>query len=395
VIWLAKDDVDEGISYDIEKDEFVKQIKILESEKKYLESELKRLQYEVNELKRELNRMRAPPLLIGYVEDVLSENKIVVRSSTGPSFVVSLSEHIPQEKIKPGMRVALNKTTLAIIGALPESYDPSVSMAEIEEKPGVTYDEIGGLSQQLVEVRETVELPLLKPEIFRKVGIDPPKGVLLIGPPGTGKTLIAKAVAHHTNATFIRVVGSEFVRKYIGEGARLVRELFQLAKEKAPSIIFIDEIDAIGSRRLDMSTSGDREVQRTLMQLLAEMDGFNPLGNVKIMAATNRPDILDEALIRPGRFDRIIEIPLPNREGRLEIFRIHTQKMNIRDVNLEYLANSTEGASGADIKAITVEAGMFAIRDGRDYVSLYDFRKAIDKVLKNKNSNEPPQHMFM
>ncbi len=395
MIHLAKDDVDEGISYDIEKEEYLKHIRILESEKKYLESELKRLQYEVNELKRELNRMRAPPLLIGYIEDVLKDNKIVVRSSTGPSFVVNISENIPHEKIKPGMRVALNKTTLAVIETLQDSYDPSVVMAEIEEKPNVTYEDIGGLSQQLIEVRETVELPLIKPEIFKKVGIEPPKGVLLVGPPGTGKTLIAKAVAHHTNATFIRVVGSEFVRKYIGEGARLVRELFQLAKEKAPSIIFIDELDAIGSRRLDLSTSGDREVQRTLMQLLAEMDGFNPLGNIKIMAATNRPDILDEALIRPGRFDRIIEIPLPNKDGRLEIFKIHTRRMNLKDVDLEYLANNTEGASGADIKAITIEAGMFAIRDGRDYVTIQDFNKAVEKVLKNKNVKEPPQQMFM
>lgn len=392
---MVKDDVDEGISYDIEKEEYLKHIRILESEKKYLESELKRLQYEVNELKRELNRMRAPPLLIGYIEDVLKDNKIVVRSSTGPSFVVNISENIPHEKIKPGMRVALNKTTLAVIETLQDSYDPSVVMAEIEEKPNVTYEDIGGLSQQLIEVRETVELPLIKPEIFKKVGIEPPKGVLLVGPPGTGKTLIAKAVAHHTNATFIRVVGSEFVRKYIGEGARLVRELFQLAKEKAPSIIFIDELDAIGSRRLDLSTSGDREVQRTLMQLLAEMDGFNPLGNIKIMAATNRPDILDEALIRPGRFDRIIEIPLPNKDGRLEIFKIHTRRMNLKDVDLEYLANNTEGASGADIKAITIEAGMFAIRDGRDYVTIQDFNKAVEKVLKNKNVKEPPQQMFM
>lgn len=395
MIHLVKDDVDEGISYDIEKEEYLKHIRILESEKKYLESELKRLQYEVNELKRELNRMRAPPLLIGYIEDVLKDNKIVVRSSTGPSFVVNISENIPHEKIKPGMRVALNKTTLAVIETLQDSYDPSVVMAEIEEKPNVTYEDIGGLSQQLIEVRETVELPLIKPEIFKKVGIEPPKGVLLVGPPGTGKTLIAKAVAHHTNATFIRVVGSEFVRKYIGEGARLVRELFQLAKEKAPSIIFIDELDAIGSRRLDLSTSGDREVQRTLMQLLAEMDGFNPLGNIKIMAATNRPDILDEALIRPGRFDRIIEIPLPNKDGRLEIFKIHTRRMNLKDVDLEYLANNTEGASGADIKAITIEAGMFAIRDGRDYVTIQDFNKAVEKVLKNKNVKEPPQQMFM
>lgn len=240
-----------------------------------------------------------------------------------------------------------------------------------------------------------MELPLLNPDLFKKVGIEPPRGVLLVGPPGTGKTLLAKAVAHNTNATFIRTVGSELVRKYIGEGARLVRELFDLAREKSPSILFIDEIDAIGSRRLDMSTSGDREVQRTLMQLLAEMDGFDPLGNVKIIAATNRPDILDEALVRPGRFDRIIEIPMPSDEAREKIFSIHTRRMNISNVDLKYLAKLTQGMSGADIKAICTEAGMNAIRENRNYVILQDFVKAIEKVMKStKGTTEVPEHMF-
>lgn len=392
---MSKDDVDAGISYDIEKDEYLKQVRMLESEKKFLESELKRMQYENDQLKRELNRMKAPPLLLGYIEDVLNDKKVVVRSSTGPSFVVGASEHIPSEKLKAGARVALNKTTLAIIGVLPESYDPSVVASEIVTKPDVTYADIGGLEEQIREVKETVELPLLKPDLFKKVGIEPPKGILLVGPPGTGKTLLAKAVANSTNATFIRTVGSELVRKYIGEGARLVRELFDLARAKSPSILFIDEIDAIGSRRLDISTSGDREVQRTLMQLLAEMDGFDPLGNVKIIAATNRPDILDEALTRPGRFDRIIEIPLPNEEAREKIFKIHTRKMNLVDVNLSYLAKITPGMSGADIKAVCTEAGMNAIRDGRDYVILTDFAKAIEKITKStKGTTEVPEHMF-
>ncbi|MDP8011235.1 MAG: proteasome-activating nucleotidase [Thermoplasmata archaeon] len=392
---MAKDDVETGLSYDIEKDEFLKQIKLLETEKKFLESELKRMQYENDQLKKELNRLRAPPLLLGYIEDILNDKKLVVRSSTGPSFVVNVSDTISPSKLKPGSRVALNKTTLAIIGVLPESYDPSIVAAEIVTKPDITYDDIGGLEDQIREVKETVELPLINPDLFKKVGIEPPKGVLLVGPPGTGKTLLAKAVAHNTNATFIRTVGSELVRKYIGEGARLVRELFDLAREKSPSILFIDELDAIGSRRLDMSTSGDREVQRTLMQLLAEMDGFDPLGNVKIIAATNRPDILDEALIRPGRFDRIIEIPLPNEDAREKIFRIHTRKMNLNNVDLKYLAKLTNGMSGADIKAICTEAGMNAIRDNRDYVIYQDFTKAIEKVTKStKGETDIPGHMF-
>ncbi|MGC8564942.1 MAG: proteasome-activating nucleotidase [Thermoplasmata archaeon] len=392
---MAKDDVESGISYDLERDEYLKQMRILESEKKFLESELKRMQYENDQLKKELNRLRAPPLLLGYIEDVLNDKKIVVRSSTGPSFVVNVSEHIPGDKLKAGARVALNKTTLSIIGVLPESYDPSIVAAEIVTKPDITYDDIGGLEEQIRDVKETVELPLLNPDLFKKVGIEPPKGVLLVGPPGTGKTLLAKAVAHNTNATFIRTVGSELVRKYIGEGARLVRELFDLAREKSPSILFIDEIDAIGSRRLDLSTSGDREVQRTLMQLLAEMDGFDPLGNVKIIAATNRPDILDEALVRPGRFDRIIEIPMPNEEAREKIFFIHTRRMNISNVDLKYLSKLTQGMSGADIKAICTESGMNAIRENRDYVILQDFIKAIEKITKStKGTTEVPEHMF-
>jgi len=392
---MAKDDVESGISYDLERDEYLKQMRILESEKKFLESELKRMQYENDQLKKELNRLRAPPLLLGYIEDVLNDKKIVVRSSTGPSFIVNVSEHIPGDKLKAGARVALNKTTLSIIGVLPESYDPSIVAAEIVTKPDITYDDIGGLEEQIRDVKETVELPLLNPDLFKKVGIEPPKGVLLVGPPGTGKTLLAKAVAHNTNATFIRTVGSELVRKYIGEGARLVRELFDLAREKSPSILFIDEIDAIGSRRLDLSTSGDREVQRTLMQLLAEMDGFDPLGNVKIIAATNRPDILDEALVRPGRFDRIIEIPMPNEEAREKIFFIHTRKMNISNVDLKYLSKLTQGMSGADIKAICTESGMNAIRENRDYVILQDFIKAIEKITKStKGTTEVPEHMF-
>lgn len=363
--------------------ELLEETRRLEGEKRYIESELFRLQKEIKRMRTEMERLKSPPLIIGIIKDVLSDGRVVVKSSTGPDFIVSTSEYVPVEDLIVGARVALNKQTLAVMGVLPPSLDPIVVGAEIIEKPNVSYDEIGGLDEQIREVREAVEDPLLRPELYRKVGIEPPKGVLLVGPPGTGKTLLAKAVAHQTKATFIRMVGSELVQKYIGEGARLVRELFELAREKAPSIVFIDELDSIGAKRLEVATSGDREVQRTLMQLLAELDGFNPIGDVKIIGATNRPDILDEALLRPGRFDRIISIPMPNYEARVEIFKIHTKKMSLdKNVNLSVIAAKCESATGADIKAICTEAGMFAIRDNRDYVTMIDFERAVAKVLE-------------
>ena len=362
--------------------ELVEESRRTEGEKRFVEGELIRLQKELKRLKAELERLKAPPLIIGQIKDILADGRVVVKSSTGPDFIVGTSDYVSPDLLISGARVALNKQTLAVMGVLPPSLDPIVIGAEIIAKPETLYDDIGGLEEQILEVREAVEDPLLRPELYKKVGIDPPKGVLLVGPPGTGKTLLAKAVAKQTNATFIRFVGSELVQKYIGEGARLVRELFDLARQKAPSIVFIDEIDSVGAKRLELATSGDREVQRTLMQLLAELDGFNPLGEVKIIGATNRPDILDEALLRPGRFDRIIEIPMPNFESRSSIYKIHSKRMNLDGtVNLEELAAHSDGATGADIKAICTEAGMFAIRDNRDVVAMPDFEKAILKVL--------------
>lgn len=353
-----------------------------EGEKRYVETELVRLQKELRRLKQELDRLKSPPLIIGNIRDVLADGRLVVKSSTGPDFIVNAADYITKENLVVGARVALNKQTLAVMGVLPPSLDPIVTGAEVIAKPEVGYEDIGGLEAQMLEIREAVEDPLLKPDLYRKVGIEPPKGVLLVGPPGTGKTLMAKAVANRTKATFIRFVGSELVQKYIGEGARLVRELFQLAREKSPSIVFIDELDSVGAKRLEIATSGDREVQRTLMQLLAELDGFNPLGDVKIIGATNRPDILDDALLRPGRFDRIIDIPLPNSGARVAIFRIHTRKMNVaKDLDFDLLAHRTDTGTGADIKAMCTEAGMFAIREDRDLVTMTDFERAVDKVL--------------
>ncbi|QDA32056.1 proteasome-activating nucleotidase [Thermococcus indicus] len=358
-----------------------RRIRQLELQVRTLEADKERLERELSRLRMEMSRLRQPPAFAGTLLELLDEDRAIVQNYNGPRFVVRIAPWIERENLKPGSRVALDQRTMAIVELLPSEKDPSVLGFEVIERPKVSYKDIGGLDRQLQELREAIELPLRHPELFEKVGIEPPKGVLLYGPPGCGKTLMAKALAHEANATFIRVVGSELVRKFIGEGARLVHELFELAKEKAPTIIFIDEIDAIGAKRMDETTGGEREVNRTLMQLLAEMDGFDPRGNVKIIAATNRPDILDPALLRPGRFDRLIEVPLPDFKGRLEIIKVHTRKMNLRDVDLRVIAEMTEGASGADLKAIATEAGMFAIRARREYVTQEDFMKAIEKVF--------------
>lgn len=357
-------------------------VRELELEKEQIAAERTRLENEVRILQAELNKLRQPPLVSATVIDVLDDGRVIVKSSTGPQFVVNYPESIIGSNLESGAKVALNQRTLAVVDILPTSIDPFVQAMNVEESPDVTYKDIGGLEDQIAEIRETVELPLNHPELFEKVGIDPPKGVLLSGPPGTGKTLLARAVAHETKATFIRVIGSELVQKFIGEGARIVREIFYMARKRSPSIVFIDELDAVASRRLDIATSGDREVQRTLMQLLSMLDGFDPRGDVRIIAATNRPDILDSALTRPGRFDRIIEFPYPDKEARIQILKIHMRNMNVKsDVDIKLLATKTNGASGADLKAICTEAGMFAIRELRNIVGREDFDKAIVKVL--------------
>jgi proteasome regulatory subunit len=353
----------------------------IELEKRFTENQKLKYEREIRQLKSELERLKMTPQVVGSVVDVLDGNKVVIRSSTGPQFVVGASQFINSSDLVPGTRVSLNYQTLAVTSILPSSRDPFVNGMEVLEKPDISYSEIGGLDEQIRELREAVEIPLTRPEVFERIGIEPPKGVLLYGPPGTGKTLLAKAVARQTKTTFIRIVGSELVQKYIGEGARLVRDLFKMAKEKAPSIIFIDELDSIGAKRLDTATSGDREVQRTLMQLLSEMDGFNARGNVRIIAATNRPDILDSALLRPGRFDRFIQIPMPSEEARVMILKIHCRKMKLlEDVDLEEIVSLTEGMSGSDLKAIAMEAGMFAVREERYGVGKDDLLNAIKKL---------------
>ena len=364
-------------------------VRKLEKDKVLIENEKIRLEREVKSLRSEVDRFRSPPLVLATITEVLDDHRMTVKSSTGPSFLVNYSKFLDEKLLVPGSRVALNQQTFGIVEVLPSEKDANVSGMEIETKPDITYDKIGGLEDQIIEVKETVELPLTEPELFERVGIEPPKGILLYGPPGTGKTLLAKAVANETNATFIKIVASEFVKKYIGEGARLVREVFELAKEKAPAIIFIDELDAVAAKRLKSSTSGDREVQRTLMQLLAELDGFESRGDIGIIGATNRPDILDPALLRPGRFDRFIEVPLPNEDGRREILKIHTKNMSFdEEADVDLLADLTDGFSGADLKAVCTEAGMFAIRDKREKVTVADFMDAIDKVMSKTKEDE-------
>lgn len=361
----------------------------VEGEKRLIENQKLKFEREARKLRSELERLRVGPMIVGTLVEVLDENRVIVKSSTGPRFVVNLSQFI-EEELKPGTQVGLNQQSFAVMCVLPSPRDPAVFGMEVEEAPDVAFSQIGGLDTQISEIREIVELPLKRPDLFVHVGIEPPKGVLLYGPPGTGKTILAKAVANSTDATFLRVVGSEFVQKYIGEGARLVRELFEMAKNKAPAIIFVDELDAIGARRLDGATSGDREVQRTLMQLLAEMDGFDARGEVKLIAATNRLDMLDPALLRPGRFDRVIEIPMPNKEAIESILKIHTHGMSLdEEVDLRLVADLAEGSSGADLKALATEAGMFAIREERTTIYQTDFENAAAKILRKEKSSEP------
>lgn len=391
------------------------EIKILQNQKKSLEytfnlereaykreltgsyDDLNKQTREKNQLKRQLEEIMKPPMLVGEVIDILDRGELIIKNGTGQSFITTRSKNVKLEELKIGSRVGLDKNNLVVMRMLSHGKDPIIMGSELIERPAVTYDDIGGIESVITEVKEMVELPLKRPELFKNIGIKPPNGVLLVGAPGTGKTLIAKAVANSANCTFIRIVGSEMVQKFIGEGGRLVRELFQMAREKKPAIIFIDEIDAIGARRMGMDTTGDREVQRTLMQLLAEMDGFHPLDNIGIIAATNRKDIIDDALLRPGRFDRIIEVPLPSKEGRRKIIDIHTKGVRIvRGMDRERLVNETDGFSGADLRNLCTEAGMFAIRNNHKSVRMSDFESALEKVRarNGKKIESDPKHMF-
>lgn len=344
------------------------------------------LQQKTDRLERENEKLKTTSLYVATVEEITNGEAIVRQHGNNQEILTSVSDRLAQE-IEPGDRVTVNDS-FTIKTILDQETDARAQAMEIDASPDVTYEDIGGIDAQIREVREAVEQPLKNPEQFKTVGIDPPSGVLLYGPPGTGKTMLAKAVANQTDATFIKMAGSELVRKFIGEGSRLVRDLFELAEERAPAVIFIDEIDAIAAKRTESKTSGDAEVQRTMMQLLNEMDGFDDRGDVRIIAATNRFDMLDRAILRPGRFDRLIEVPNPDEEGRKRILQIHTRGMNLSDdVDFNVLAAKTEGFSGAKIENITTEAGMFAIRDDRTTVQNSDFLKAFEKIRDSETTD--------
>src|SRR3989344_8870204 len=353
-----------------------------------LESENKSLKDTVIYLKSELDRLKKQPLLVCDVLRIL-DDKAVIRLANGSKFFVNISKDAIG-KISSGDRVLVEQKFLNVVDRLDQGKRYDVDKFVLIEKPQISWEDIGGLKNQIRDIKEVIELPLKNPELFKEVGITPHKGVLLYGPSGTGKTLLAKAVAASTNSTFIGVVGSELNQKFIGEGAKLVKDLFNLAREKAPSIIFIDELDAIASDRIDMGIGGEREVQRTFMQLLNELDGFDTLHNVKIIGATNRIEVLDNAILRPGRLDRLIEVPLPGVKEREEIFKVHTKKMKTSSLDFKKLASLTESFSGAEIKATCTEAGYFAIREKRSMVGHPDFLEAIKKVMQGSEDDSMP-----
>jgi proteasome regulatory subunit len=351
------------------------------------------LREQVDHLERENETLKTTSLYVATVEELGEEGVVVKQHGNNQEVLTEVTGQM-EEKLDAGDRVAVNDS-FSIQRILDAETDARAQAMEVEESPSVAYADIGGLEEQVREVREAVEEPLEHPGQFHEVGIDPPSGVLLHGPPGTGKTMMAKAVAAETDATFIKMAGSELVQKFIGEGARLVRDLFQVASEREPAIIFIDEIDAIASKRTESKTSGDAEVQRTMMQLLSEMDGFEDRGEIRIIAATNRFDMLDRAILRPGRFDRLIEVPKPDHEGRERILEIHSREMNVSDVvDFGTLATETADMSGAELESLSTEAGMFAIRDDRTEVTTADFREALEKLESENGSDVVPSAGF-
>lgn len=360
-----------------------KQLEFLNVQEEYIKDEQRNLQNEYLHAQEEVKRIQSVPLVIGQFLEAVDANYGIVGSTTGSNYYVRLLSTIDRELLKPGSSVALHKHSNALVDVLPPEADSSISMLSADEKPDVDYSDIGGLDTQKQEMREAVELPLTHFDLYKQIGIDPPRGVLMYGPPGCGKTMLAKAVAHHTTASFIRVVGSEFVQKYLGEGPRMVRDVFRLAKENSPSIIFIDEIDAIATKRFDAQTGADREVQRILLELLNQMDGFDQTTNVKVIMATNRQDTLDPALLRPGRLDRKIEFPLPDRRQKRLIFSTIAGKMNLSDeVDIEDYVSRPDKITGADINAICQEAGMHAVRENRYIVLPKDFEKGYKNNTK-------------
>jgi 26S proteasome regulatory subunit T3 len=366
--------------------ELERELEFQSIQEEYVKDEQKNLKRELLRAKEEVKRIQSVPLVVGQFLEMVDTHTGIIGSTTGLSYHVRILSTIDRELLKPNASVALHRHSNALVDVLPPEADSSIQLMTADERPDVTYADIGNLDQQKQEVREAVELPLTHAELYKQIGIDPPRGVLLYGPPGTGKTMLAKAVAHHTKASFIRVVGSEFVQKYLGEGPRMVRDVFRLAKENSPSIVFIDEVDSIATKRFDAQTGADREVQRILLELLNQMDGFDQTTNVKVIMATNRWDTLDPALLRPGRLDRKIEFPLPDRRHKRLIFQVLTQKMNLSDeVDLEDYVSRPDKLSGAEIAAVVQESGLEAVRKNRYVILPKDIEKAYKRVVKKED----------
>ncbi|EXX52664.1 26S proteasome subunit P45 [Rhizophagus irregularis] len=372
------------------KMERIKDYLLMEEEFVQNQEQLKPQEEKAQEERIRVDDLRGSPMGVGTLEEIIDDDHAIVSSSTGPEYYVSILSFVDKDLLEPGCSILLHHKAMSVVGVLQDDTDPMVSVMKLEKAPTESYADIGGLEQQIQEIKESVELPLTHPELYEEMGIKPPKGVILYGVPGTGKTLLAKAVANQTSATFLRVVGSELIQKYLGDGPKLVRELFRVAEEHAPSIVFIDEIDAIGTKRYDSNSGGEREIQRTMLELLNQLDGFDSRGDVKVIMATNRIESLDPALIRPGRIDRKIEFPLPDVKTKRRIFNIHTGRMTLAgDVDLEEFVMSKDDLSGADIKAICTEAGLLALRERRMKVIAEDFRKAREKVLYRKTEGTP------
>eukprot|EP01084_Bolivina_argentea_P006560 12446_1 len=378
----------EGVDLYVRLKSLRKHLEFLDVQEDYIKDEMKNLKKELIRAKEEVKRIQSVPLVIGQFNEMIDEHYGIVSSTAGSHYFVRVLSTLDREALKPNTSVALHRHSHSMVEILPPESDSSIQL--MQEKPDVTYKDVGGLDMQKQEIREAVELPLTHFQLYQQIGIDPPRGVLLYGPPGTGKTMMAKAVANATTASFITVVGSEFVQKYLGEGPRMVRDVFRLARENAPSVIFIDEIDAIATKRFDAQTGADREVQRILLELLNQMDGFDQTTNVKVIMATNREDTLDPALLRPGRLDRKIEFPVPDRRQKRMVFAACTGKMNVsKEVDMEDYVNRPDKISAAEISAICQEAGLLAVRENRYVVLGKDF----DKAYKN-NTNKAEKEQF-
>ncbi|KAJ2813992.1 26S proteasome regulatory subunit 6B [Coemansia furcata] len=363
-------------------------LELLDLQEEYIKDEQKNLQSELLQAQEEVKRICAVPLVLGQFLEPIDRDTCIVSSTSGMTFLSRILSTIDRELLKPNMSISLHRHSNAVVEALPAEADSSIALLDANERPDVSYSDIGGLDMQKQEIREAVELPLTHFDLYRQIGIDPPRGVLLYGPPGTGKTMLVKAVAHHTTAAFIRVNGSEFVQKYLGEGPRMVRDVFRLARENSPSIIFIDEIDSVATKRFDAQTGADREVQRILLELLNQMDGFDQTSNVKVIMATNRADTLDPALLRPGRLDRKIEFPTPDRRQKRLIFQTITSKMNLsEEVDLEDFVSRPDKLSGAEIAAICQEAGMQAVRKNRYVVLPSDIETGYKANVSKRNTD--------